>query len=168
MASSMMPLLVCFSCDALPMVAARGRTSLTPRRRTCRSPHSSTMPHGAINLASPVRHCVCAKSVVDGPIEGACKKQRPITIRCLRESLAFQSTLAGALRLMTTTMLNLSRFCPPSPSPLQHQPLFCVSPSLYFVLERQTTVEDIFKKYPEIEQECNDEVANHEWCTNLK
>ncbi|CAN0058023.1 unnamed protein product [Scytosiphon promiscuus] len=32
----------------------------------------------------------------------------------------------------------------------------------------QTTVEDIFKKYPEIEQECNDEVANHEWCTNLK
>eukprot|EP00752_Nemacystus_decipiens_P011528 g10236.t1 len=32
----------------------------------------------------------------------------------------------------------------------------------------QTTLEDIFKKYPEIEQECNDEVANHEWCTNLK
>jgi len=32
----------------------------------------------------------------------------------------------------------------------------------------QTTVEDIFKKYPEIEQECNDEVANHEWCTNIK
>ncbi|CAM9369665.1 unnamed protein product [Pylaiella littoralis] len=32
----------------------------------------------------------------------------------------------------------------------------------------ETTVEDIFKKYPEIEQECNDEVANHEWCTNIK
>eukprot|EP00903_Cladosiphon_okamuranus_P011881 g11160.t1 len=32
----------------------------------------------------------------------------------------------------------------------------------------QTTVADIFKKYPEIEQECNDEVANHEWCTNIK
>ncbi|CBJ32745.1 n/a [Ectocarpus siliculosus] len=32
----------------------------------------------------------------------------------------------------------------------------------------QTTVADIFKKYPQIEQECNDEVANHEWCTNLK
>lgn len=32
----------------------------------------------------------------------------------------------------------------------------------------QTTVEDIFKKYPEIEEECNDEVANHEWCTNIK
>ena len=32
----------------------------------------------------------------------------------------------------------------------------------------QTTVADVFKKYPSIEQEVNDEVANHEWCTNIK
>ncbi|CAM9121306.1 unnamed protein product [Choristocarpus tenellus] len=32
----------------------------------------------------------------------------------------------------------------------------------------ETTVADVWEKYPEIEKEVDQEIANHEWCTNIK
>lgn len=68
-------------------------------------------------------------------------------------------------RSMAVRSSSLHRSCQ-HPQPLVPSTLGNVRP--ISIPSFQTTVADIFKKYPEIEQECNDEVANHEWCTNIK